>query len=97
MKFWDLLYQRYSNPLELLQQMLQTGQLCSFIDELGSIIWEEKAHKERWEFWLHRVYDMDFNEYVQVCERTVKHEPETISKDRMTEIVKRSLEILGKK
>ena len=96
MKFWDLLYKRYSNPLELLQQMFETGQLCDFIDELGGIIWEEKAHKERWEFWLHRVYDMDFNEYVQACERTVKHEPETIDKDRMTEIVKHSLEILGK-
>ena len=96
MKFWDLLYNRYGNPLELLQQMLYTGQLCEFIDELGSIIWEEKAHKDRWEFWLHRVYDMDFNEYVQACERTVVHKPETIDKDRMTEIVKHSLEILGK-
>ena len=96
MKFWDLLYQRYGNPLELLQQMLQAGQFAEFIDELGSIIWEEKAHKDRWEFWLHRVFDMDFNEYVQACERSVKHEPETISKDRMAEIVKRSLEILEK-
>ena len=91
-----MLYKRYGNPLELLQQMLQIGQLRNFIDELGSIMWEEKAHKERWDYWIHRVYDMDFNEYVQACERSVKHEPETIEKDNMITIVKDSLDILAR-
>ena len=91
-----MLYKRYGNPLELLQQMLQIGQLRNFIDELGSIMWEEKAYKERWDYWIHRVYDMDFNEYVQACERSVKYEPETIEKDNMITIVKDSLDILAR-
>jgi ribosome maturation protein Sdo1 len=95
MKFWDLLYQRYSNPLELLQQMFETGQLYDFIEELVQIRNEEMQEKSAWEFYLHKIHDMTFEEFMKKAAQPA--EPETISKDRMTEIVKRSLEILGKK
>ena len=70
-----MLYQRYGNPMELLQQMLQAGSLAEFIDELGQIMWQEKADKQRWDFWLHRVDSMSFEEYVQLCEDSM-HQPE---------------------
>ena len=58
--------------MELLQQMLQSGSLVEFIDELGQIMWQEKADKQRWDFWLHRVDSMSFEEYVQLCEDSMR-------------------------
>lgn len=56
----------------LLEQMLQSGRLADFIDELGQLMWQEKADKQRWDFWLHRVDSMSFEEYVQLCEDSMK-------------------------
>ena len=95
MKFWDLLYKRYSNPLELLQQMFETGQLCDFISELVQIRNEELQEQNAWEYYLHTYCrEMSFDEFMRRSKQP--EEPETIDKDRMTEIVKHSLEILGK-
>ena len=96
MKFWDLLYNRYGNPLELLQQMFETGQLFDFIGEFIQIRNEELQEKTAWEYYLHTVCrEMSFEEFRRRSQQPA--EPETINSDRMTEIVKRSLEILGKK
>ena len=56
----------------LLEQMFQTGRLAEFIDELGQLMWQEKADKQRWDFWLHRVDGMPFEEYVQLCEDSMQ-------------------------
>ena len=56
----------------LLQQMLQTGDFSQFIDELGQIMWQEKANEQRWDFWLHRVYDRSFEDYVNDCEAAMQ-------------------------
>ena len=91
MKFWDLLYKRYSNPLELLQQMVEIGQLAEFIDELMQIRDEEFM----WEYYLHTVCrEMSFDEFKRRSSQP--EEPETISKDRKVEIVKDSLDILAR-
>lgn len=56
----------------LLQQMMDAGRLAEFIDELGQIMWQEKVDEQRWDFWLHRVFDMEFDEYVQLCIDSMK-------------------------
>lgn len=91
-----MLYQRYSNPIDLLQQMFQAGRLSGFVEELGKIILQEKIDKRRWEFWLHRVHNMDFDEYVNACEQqsTTDKKPETIDENEIETIVKRSNAIL---
>ena len=95
MKFWDLLYKRYSNPLELLQQMFETGQLCDFIDELVQIRNEELQEQARWEYYLHTYCrEMSFEEFERRSKQPA--EPEKISKDRKVEIVKNSLDILAR-
>ena len=90
-----MLYKRYSNPLELLQQMFETGQLLEFIDEFIQIWNEEREEQAMWELYLHTVCrEMSFEEFMRRTKQP--EEPETIGKDRMTEIVKHSLELLGK-
>lgn len=88
-----MLYQRYGNPMQLLQQMFQVGSLNQFIDDLGQIIWQEKADKQRWDYWLHRVYGQDFDEYVRACEAQSK-EPETTDMDNIETIMNNSNYIL---
>lgn len=80
--------------MELLQQMVETGQLVEFIDELVQIRTEERQEKTMWEYYLHRVYDMSFDEFVQQTKEP--ETPETMGKDRMVEIVKDSLDILAR-
>ena len=77
----------------LLEQMLQTGRLAEFIDELGQLMWQEKADKQRWDFWLHRVDSMSFEEYVQLCEDSMKQN-ESSEKNDIEATVKHSYEMM---
>ena len=77
----------------LLEQVLQTGRLADFIDELGQLMWQEKADKQRWDFWLHRVDSMSFEEYVQMCEESLKQK-ESSEKNDTEATVKHSYEMM---
>ena len=77
----------------LLEQMLQAGRLAEFIDELGQLMWQEKADKQRWDFWLHRVDSMSFEEYVQLCEDSIKQN-ESSEKNDIEATVKYSYEMM---
>lgn len=77
----------------LLEQMLQSGRLAEFIDELGQLMWQEKADKQRWDFWLHRVDSMSFEEYVQLCEDSMKQN-ESSEKNDIEATVKHSYEMM---
>ena len=77
----------------LLEQMLQAGRLAEFIDELGQLMWQEKADKQRWDFWLHRVDSMSFEEYVQLCEDSMKQNGSS-EKNDIEATVKHSYEMM---
>ena len=77
----------------LLQQMLQTGDFSQFIDDLGQIMWQEKANEQRWDFWLHRVYDRSFDDYVNDCETAMKQE-EASGNANLETTVKQNFEMM---
>lgn len=79
--------------MELLQQMLQTGDFSQFIDELGQIMWQEKANEQRWDFWLHRVYDRSFEDYVNDCEAAMQ-QAEASENVNIETTVKNSFEMM---
>lgn len=86
-----MLYTRYSNPLILLEQMIQARCLSEFIDKL----YEKYNEDKMWEYYLHTsAKQMSFDEFRRKVE-TPKM-PETIEKNRMTEIVRNSLDILSR-
>ena len=92
MKFWDMLYKRYSNPMTLLSQMLRTGQLTTFINNMVEITNKETLDEVKWEFWLHKVFDKSWDEYLAMTKEP--DEVGTISEERKVIIVKKSLDIL---
>ena len=48
----------------LLDGMIRTRRLTEFIQETMKIRNEELIDKTRWEFWLHKVFDMSFDDYM---------------------------------
>ena len=65
LRFTDLLFQRYSSPLVLLNGMIQAKRFSAFVRELLDIYNEEQEHKTLWDIWLHRVYDKSYPEFRQ--------------------------------
>lgn len=72
----DLLAQRYASPFLILDEFVRLKQLHEFIVETLTRIADEKVHSVRWDFWLHRVFDRSFEDYVRLCE-----EPEAEDKE----------------
>lgn len=55
----DLLFKRYASPFLLLERYIRAGRFSEFVNEFMSIQNEEMI----WEVWLHRVFDMTFDEF----------------------------------
>ena len=63
MKFYDVLYKRYGNPMELLDNMAITGQLSRFVSEIIKMVNEEMEEKTLWEFWLHKDWERSWVDF----------------------------------
>ena len=50
--------------MQLLNQMIATQRLSEFVHEIMNIRNEEIEEKTMWEFWLHKVYDMSFRDFM---------------------------------
>ena len=60
----DLLFKRYASPFVLLDCLICTNSLSEFIDDLFKFINEEREEKTQWEFFLHKVYDKTWKEFI---------------------------------
>ena len=54
----------------ILNQMIRAGRFKEFVKEVLKIHNQEMLDKLRWEFWLHRVYDISFDEYIAKLDGT---------------------------
>ena len=64
----DLLAKRYASPFLVLDEFIRLHQLHDFILETLKTIADERIQEKRWEYYLHRVHGMTFEEYVRRCE-----------------------------
>lgn len=64
----DLLFKRYASPYFLIDEMLAAGKLQEFITHLLS----EEQEELRWEYWLHKVHDLSYDEYKAKCKEINK-------------------------
>ena len=55
----DLLFVRYASPFILLDGLILTNSLNSFIDDFFDFVREDNE----WEFFLHKVYDKSWSEF----------------------------------
>ena len=61
----DLLFKRYASPFLLLDNLIQTNSLSSFIDDIFKFINSENQERTQWEFFLHKVYDESWNDFIE--------------------------------
>ena len=87
-----MLFQRYASPMVILDKMILTGRLLDFVCEFIQIRNEELEDQTRWEFYLHKVFNMDFKEYL---EQTGGTEDEAMTTGALETTVKESMEIIA--
>lgn len=56
----DLAFTRYANPYILFDSMIASGEFFEFVKTL----YKQKEEEQLFEVWLHKVYDMDWKEYL---------------------------------
>lgn len=61
----DLLFKRYANPFPFLDNMLQINKFDEFVDEFYETVFNEKKEKYNWEFFLHRIIDKSYEEFLE--------------------------------
>ena len=59
-----MLFKRYANPFVLLDDLISTNSTSEFITDLFTFINEEREEQTQWEFFLHKVYDKTWKEFV---------------------------------
>lgn len=79
--------------MALLDRMIATKRLTEFIHEFLHIRNDEMEEKTMWEFWLYRVHDMSFNDFVKKA-KTAAAEPETLEDETIESIIADSQNIL---
>lgn len=55
----DLIFKRYSSPYLFLDELITNNMFSNFIDEFI----ETQNNEMLWEFFLHKVYDKNFEEF----------------------------------
>lgn len=61
----DLLFKRYADPFIFLDGMIATGRMHEFVREITAIQNKENENNTLWEFFLHKVYDKSYSEFLQ--------------------------------
>lgn len=89
----DLLSQRYASPFLIMDEFIRLHQFREFVYEVLKTISDERIHKARWEYYLHRVYEMSFEDYVRECEKPRKG-AEYMTNEEIGNVVKDSRDIL---
>ena len=75
----------------ILDRMIRSGRFTEFVREIMKIRNQEMLDKARWEYWLHRIFDMSFSEYISKLDGT----EEVLSEEVMEATVRDSMGIIN--
>lgn len=91
----DLLSQRYANPYMVMDDFIRLGQFHEFTVDILTTIAEEKIHNARWEYYIHKVWNMSFDEYIAECKsKQDKEKNNDMSVQDISNIVSDSMNML---
>lgn len=90
-----MLFHRYANPLILLDRMIQSRRLDVFVKEFVNIHNEELEDRTQWEFYLHKVFDMTWTDFINTVKNGKKENQGTLSQEELESTVKDSLNIIN--
>lgn len=90
----DIAFSRYANPMLLFNQMIRTGRLTEFVNELIKIRNEENENQTLWELWLHKVYDKTYANFLNEV-HPQKDTGEKLSDDVVKATINESMGIIN--
>ena len=85
----DRLFVRYADPFSLLNGYIRTARFCDFIHTFS----EQKLEDDRWEVYLHKVFDKSYTEFCESLQSI--DNVEAMSEDDMETTVRKSMDILN--
>lgn len=62
----DLLFKRYASPYLLIDTLIETNSLSTYIVDMFSFINDELQEQTKWEFFLHKVFEESWQDF---CDR----------------------------
>ena len=89
----DLLFKRYASPFSFIDQYLRSGCFDEFVEQFVDTINKERKHKHNWEFYLHRVLDKSYDEFIEAIE--VEQENQNMTEADIETTIKNSRNILA--
>lgn len=89
----DLLSKRYANPCFFMDGMIQTCRFEEFVKEFAKTAVKEKEEENNWQFFLHKVWQGTYQEFIDDIENNNKNMHMTSI--NMETTVKHSLDILN--
>ena len=88
----DLLFKRYASPFLFMDGYISTCRFSEFIDEFAKIVVTEKEETVNWEFYLHKVQEGTFKDFVD--EIKINKDNQKMTEAEMESTVQDSLNIL---
>jgi hypothetical protein len=86
----DLLFKRYASPFSLIDGYIQTSRFYEFID----VFIKQKTEDDRWEFYIHKVWDN--RSYDEFCKSLqTSQDMQEMSDEDIETTYKKSMNILG--
>ena len=85
----DLLFRRYASPFSLLTEYIQTCRFYEFIQTLCRL----KRDDDRYEYYIHRVWDKSYGEFCDILDTTEKQQG--MSDHDMETTIMESMKILN--
>ena len=89
-----MLFQRYASPMIILDRMIQTGRFLEFVCEFIRLRNEELEDQTKWEFYLHKVFDMTYQDYLAQAGGTAET-GDDMTPDALQSTVKESMGIIN--
>lgn len=90
-----MLFHRYASPMVILDKMIQTRRFSEFVQEFVKIKNEELEDQTNWELWLHRVYNLSFEDFLARAKTAnVSSEKNQMSNEILEATVRNSMGIL---
>ena len=89
----DLLFKRYASPFSFINGMIQWGRFEEFVVDFAKTISKEKEDDFNWNFYLHKVWEGTYQEFLADVENNKKNL--TMTKRTTETIVQHSMNILN--
>lgn len=89
-----MLFQRYSDPLTLVDKMIQSRRLNEFVIQFMKLRNKDVEDKTIWEMWLHKVFDKTFGEFKDSVSGYAP-EDDTPTEEELAETVRGSMMTLN--